>query len=68
MALAQRVNNCCYRCTERKIGCHSNCEKYKAFVEDKKAQNKYMWDNVYSYNVYAGRIIKRSLKNKKNHR
>jgi len=23
--------NCCFKCEDRKIGCHASCEKYKEF-------------------------------------
>ena len=26
-------NNPCYKCTERKVGCHTKCDKYKEFKE-----------------------------------
>lgn len=25
--------NDCYRCTERRVGCHSECEKYRKWCE-----------------------------------
>lgn len=28
------VNNGCFQCTERHIGCHSNCEKYLTYMEE----------------------------------
>ena len=33
MTLGERSNNGCKDCTDRQIGCHSNCERYKAFRE-----------------------------------
>jgi hypothetical protein len=27
-------NSCCRECTDRKIGCHSKCERYKQFREE----------------------------------
>lgn len=36
--------NCCYKCEERQPNCHSNCEKYAAFLarleKIKKKRNK----------------------------
>jgi hypothetical protein len=29
--------NPCYECEKRVLGCHSTCEEYKAFSENKKA-------------------------------
>ena len=26
-------DNPCYNCTERRVGCHSKCDKYKEFKE-----------------------------------
>lgn len=34
----------CYQCPDRNAECHCSCEKYKAFVEVRKAQH----DTVYS--------------------
>lgn len=30
------MESSCYGCEERKLGCHSTCEKYKAFKEKRK--------------------------------
>ena len=35
----QRIDNQCFNCTDRKIGCHSTCESYKQFREYKDALN-----------------------------
>lgn len=32
--------NPCKDCKDRKVGCHSKCEKYKSFREDLEAKNK----------------------------
>ena len=34
----------CYQCTERCVGCHGTCEKYKQFVQNKpkRKPNTYM--------------------------
>lgn len=29
------VDNACYGCTERFVGCHANCEKYIAWNEER---------------------------------
>ena len=28
------MENSCYGCTKRKVGCHSNCEDYKEWLEE----------------------------------
>ena len=30
----------CLNCTDRKVGCHSTCEKYKSYREYKDEENK----------------------------
>ena len=29
-----RIHNQCLGCTDRYVGCHSDCEKYKAYKEE----------------------------------
>ena len=29
----------CMECKERKFNCHSNCDKYKSFIEEKQREN-----------------------------
>lgn len=33
-------NKCCYGCARREAGCHSVCEDYKRFVEERAAQRQ----------------------------
>lgn len=42
-------DNGCYGCTERKVGCHSKCERYLKWKEeyDKKAKLKRAGENKY---------------------
>ena len=68
VALAQQVNNCCYNCSERHLRCHSNCEKYKAFKEDVRKRNNYIWEHIESQNALASSIISRNLRKNKNRR
>jgi citrate lyase synthetase len=30
----ERVHNSCLGCTDRYVGCHSKCEKYKTYKEE----------------------------------
>lgn len=30
----ERVHNSCLGCTERYVGCHSECDKYRAYKEE----------------------------------
>lgn len=39
----------CYGCTERKVGCHSTCAKYKDFVEMLKKRNQVLKDEAKNY-------------------
>lgn len=32
--------NCCYNCKERRVNCHSVCEKYLSFRKQLDAKNK----------------------------
>lgn len=34
------MENSCYGCTKRKVGCHSTCERYKEWLKDYKEQMK----------------------------
>lgn len=34
------MTGCCYHCENRKVGCHSDCEKYKLWVDDYHAKQK----------------------------
>ena len=38
------MENSCYGCTEREIGCHITCERYKEFVEKTKQISKARYD------------------------
>ena len=31
------IINPCYKCEDREVGCHSNCEKYKEFAKKRKS-------------------------------
>lgn len=35
-----KINNSCYGCKERHLGCHANCEKYKEYVKALDVINK----------------------------
>lgn len=34
------MKNPCYKCAEREVGCHSKCEKYKAWAKEKYQQKE----------------------------
>lgn len=34
------INNPCYECKKRNIGCHSNCGEYSKWVEEIKEKHK----------------------------
>jgi len=40
------MNNCCYNCEKREVGCHSGCEAYKKFrAEMDEISKKRMHEN-----------------------
>lgn len=40
---------CCYQCTDRKMGCHSECDRYKAEKEAlHKAKDTLKQDQLYA--------------------
>ena len=52
-------DNGCYGCTERKVGCHAKCEKYKKWKEeyDKREQLKKAGNNKYhDYFYHKGKM------------
>ena len=38
------MENSCYGCTEREIGCHATCEKYKKFTDKLQQISKARYD------------------------
>ena len=40
------MDTCCFGCTERKLGCHSTCEKYKIFKEKLYKIYTARWENA----------------------
>lgn len=61
--------HCCYKCTERNIGCHSVCEKYisekeAGFVKGYEAYREYRADKVVD-KVALGNLEKRGKRYKK---
>lgn len=52
MRLTFMTENSCIGCLERKVGCHSKCEKYKKWKEEYekvKAQAKKNEKKIYDY-------------------
>lgn len=50
------INAPCKDCIERHISCHSSCEKYKKFKEDKEIENKRRQKDVKSKEQNIDRI------------
>ena len=51
MTTLPKKDNPCYECTERKLGCHSKCEKYKIFrikIEEMRNKEKLFTRNTSS--------------------
>ena len=43
-------SNCCEKdCPGRKPGCHSQCEKYKAFIQESRGKDKYLRSEADKY-------------------
>lgn len=51
----------CYKCGERQVGCHSMCEKYKAYVIEKDERNRKIREA--KNGVYYAEIEAKSKKN-----
>lgn len=47
------MGNSCKDCTERKIGCHQYCEKYKKDNEERKKIKKYKKDTLENYESFV---------------
>lgn len=54
--------SCCYKCTDREVGCHSKCEKYiqeRRKLDEKKAEKacaRPMYE--YMYDRYMAKLKK----------
>ena len=58
------MDNSCYGCTDRKVGCHSKCEKYKAYKEKHDAINAKMAHERYMDNLLDGKKIENRVRKK----
>jgi len=58
--------NPCWKCTERYSGCHSVCEKYKAFAEEneKRKMERYKSFPLASYMVETSKKKRESYMSK----
>lgn len=57
----------CYNCKDRVLGCHADCEKYKAEIEERKRMNQAVRkDRIYTdyQDEKTNRIIVSMLKKK----
>lgn len=52
----------CYKCTEREIGCHGNCEKYAAFSDERKKHSAEHLEeqNMRDYRINANERCKKT--------
>lgn len=56
----------CHYCSDRRVGCHSECEKYKAFkAECEEERQKRLKDN--EFNGYKSRSAEKRLRHRLNH-
>ena len=62
----QRISNKdpCYKCDKRVIGCHSTCEDYKLWLEEKSAINRRVAE-AHLREQYVDRYIAYSIGRKK---
>ena len=53
--------NPCFNCTDRKVGCHSNCKDYKDFKDEREEKKNTIFKNkkedsaFFSYHKKRGR-------------
>lgn len=43
----------CHGCTERRAGCHAECEKYKTWVEEREAEKEELRRKKREYHAVA---------------
>ena len=55
----------CRECKDRKVGCHSTCEKYKRDVEEARDEKTKIFKAASSDRVYLNYVTTRSEKNSK---
>lgn len=61
MSLPRR-KTCCYQCSDRYCGCHSECEKYKEFYIQNEKRKKYLQDFKKANDDYYGTVLSSLLK------
>lgn len=65
--MSKTITNCCYKCEDRKQGCHSKCESYAEYVK----QNEQLKANRrknHEYYEYQANSIAKHQRDKRNHR
>lgn len=63
-----RTKSPCYNCKDRKLHCHSICEKYKVYEEEHAEYRRQLEEHrkkTYSSKQYVAESIKRMKKKKK---
>lgn len=63
----KRVNTkpACKDCTERHVGCHSECAKYKEFKEQLQADKEAYFEATREENMYLAYMKKQANKRRK---
>lgn len=63
--LMPRGNPPCYKCLDRVVGCHAECEKYLQYIAERKTQKKEMQKILKKEHMLEDHMIKTSIKHKK---
>ena len=53
------MDNACKDCTERQVGCHATCEKYKEFVAENERKRELMRQDKMKYAIVPHRNNRR---------
>ena len=59
------INDPCYKCDDRSIGCHSQCEKYIKWAGDKRELNKIITRERNIDALVIGHVVSSIRRNKK---
>lgn len=62
-----RKYNACFNCTERHIGCHSECEKYKEYrkIRDEELKDEHMKTQTKVKTLEEISYLRKCMKRKK---
>jgi hypothetical protein len=66
--MKMRVQAPCLNCIDRTLGCHSTCERYKVFQENKSAENQAKRDFLKVHNEHVSYMRDQKTKREKTNR